>query len=125
VPIPLQAASAAAWNDEAHVEANRAAYAEKFAAAEAILGNRAGLRVPEAGFFLWLNTGNGEESALKLWREGGIRTLPGAYMGRETKPGEIQSNPGFSYLRVALVRDLSTIRATLERMAEILFPDGA
>jgi N-succinyldiaminopimelate aminotransferase len=125
VPLPLQAASAAAWNEEAHVAANRAAYAEKFAVAQRILGNRAGFRLPEAGFFLWLDVGHGEAAALKLWREGGIRTLPGAYMGRETEPGKIQSNPGFSYLRVALVRDLSTIRATLERMGDILSSGGA
>ncbi len=46
-----------------------------------ILGNR--MRRPEGGFFLWLEVGNGEESALRLWREQGVRVLPGAYMGRE------------------------------------------
>ena len=85
-----------------------------------MLGNRAGFRMPEGGFFLWLDVGDGEEAALKLWREGGIRVLPGAYMGREIEPGKPQSNPGFSYLRVALVSDLSTIEATLGRMGEIL-----
>jgi aspartate/methionine/tyrosine aminotransferase len=120
VPMPIMAASAAAWSDEAHVEKNRTAYAEKFRIAQRILGNRAGFRLPEAGFFLWLDVGNGEETALKLWREGGIRVVPGAYMGRETEPGKIQSNPGFSFIRVALVSDLSTIAATLERMGEIL-----
>jgi aspartate/methionine/tyrosine aminotransferase len=120
VPMPILAASAAAWRDEAHVAAHRAAYAEKFDVAKRLLGNRTGFRVPEGGFFLWLDVGNGEEAALKLWREAGIRTLPGAYMGRENEPGKSQSNPGFSYLRVALVSDLSTIRMALERVGEIL-----
>lgn len=120
VPMPIMAASAAAWRDEAHVVANRAAYAEKFQIARRVLGNRAGFRLPEGGFFLWLDVGNGEESALRLWREAGIRVLPGAYMGREINAGKPQSNPGFSYLRVALVSDLSTIEATLGRMGEIL-----
>jgi N-succinyldiaminopimelate aminotransferase len=120
VPMPILAASAAAWRDEAHVAANRAAYAEKFGLAKRLLGNRTGFRVPEGGFFLWLDVGNGEEAALKLWREAGIRVLPGAYMGRENESGKTQSNPGFSYLRVALVSDLSTIRMALERMGEIL-----
>jgi N-succinyldiaminopimelate aminotransferase len=120
VPMPILAASAAAWRDEAHVAANRAAYAEKFEVAQRLLGNRTGFRLPEGGFFLWLDVGNGEEAALKLWREAGIRTLPGAYMGRENELGKNQSNPGFSYLRVALVSDLSTIRTALERMGEIL-----
>jgi len=125
VPMPIMAASAAAWSDEAHVAANRAAYAEKFAIARRILGNRAGFRVPEGGFFLWLDVGNGEETALKLWRQAGIRVLPGAYMGRESEPGKIQSNPGFRYIRIALVSDLSTIADTLTRMGEILSPSGA
>ncbi len=125
VPMPIMAASAAAWSDEAHVIANRETYRERFAAARRILGNRTGFRVPEGGFFLWLDVGNGEEAALRLWREAGIRVLPGAYMGRETEPGKTQSNPGFPYIRVALVSDLSTISATLERMGEILARSSA
>jgi N-succinyldiaminopimelate aminotransferase len=118
VPGPVLAASAAALRDEAHVVANRAAYTEKLAAAEKVLGNR--MRRPEGGFFLWLKTQNGEETALRLWREKGVRVLPGAYMGREITPGKTQSNPGFSYIRVALVSDLSTIMTALERVGEIL-----
>ena len=118
VPGPLLAASAAALRDETHVAANRAAYAQKMAAAEKILGNR--MHRPAGGFFLWLKTGNGEETALRLWREQGVRVLPGAYMGREITPGKPQSNPGFSYIRVALVSDLSTIMTALERVGEIL-----
>ena len=120
MPGPIQAASAAAWRDEAHVAANRAAYAEKMAAAERILGNR--FRRPAGGFFLWLETGNGEETTLRLWREQGVKVLPGAYMGREIEPGEPQSNPGFSYIRMALVSDLSTIMTALERVNEFLRP---
>jgi aspartate/methionine/tyrosine aminotransferase len=120
VPMPIMAASAAAWSDEAHVEANRAAYREKFHLAARMLGNRGGFRTPEGGFFLWLDVGNGQETALKLWREAGVRTLPGAYMGRESEPGKPRTNPGFSYLRVALVNDLSTISTALERMVEVL-----
>lgn len=120
VPMPILAASAAAWNDEAHVAANRAAYREKFRLAQRLLGNRAGFRLPEGGFFLWLEVGDGEEAALLLWREAGVRTLPGAYMGREIEPRKPRTNPGFSYIRVALVNDLSTILTALERMVEVL-----
>jgi aspartate/methionine/tyrosine aminotransferase len=125
VPLPIIAASAAAWRDEAHVMSNRAAYQQKFHLARRMLGNRSGFRVPEAGFFLWLDVGNGEETALRLWREGGVRVLPGAYMGRETSPGNSGTNPGFSYVRVALVNDLSTIMAALERMVEVLGTERA
>jgi aspartate/methionine/tyrosine aminotransferase len=125
VPLPIIAASAAAWRDEAHVMANRACYQQKFHLARRMLGNRSGFRVPEAGFFLWLDVGNGEETALRLWQQGGVRVLPGAYMGRETGPGKSGANPGFSYVRVALVNDLSTIMAALERMVEVLGTEHA
>ena len=118
VPAPVLAASAAAWRDETHVAVNRAAYAERIAAAERILGNH--FVKPGGGFFLWLKTPNGEETALRLWRDVGVRVLPGAFMGREITPGESQSNPGFSYVRIALVSDLSTIMTALERVRETL-----
>ena len=118
VPAPILAASAACWRDETHVVANRTAYQERMAAAERILGNR--MHKPGGGFFLWLKVANGEEAALGLWRDEGIRVLPGAYMGREIEPGKIQTNPGFSYVRLALVSDLSTILTALERVRNFL-----
>jgi aspartate/methionine/tyrosine aminotransferase len=120
VPLPLIAASAAAWNDETHVETNRARYVAKFELAQRMIGNRAGFRIPAGGFFLWLEVGDGEETGLKLWREAGVRVLPGAYMGREIEAGKPRTNPGFAYIRVALVNDLSTIMTALERMADLL-----
>lgn len=125
VPLPIIAASTAAWRDEVHVALNRSGYQEKFRLAQRMLGNRAGFRLPEGGFFLWLDVGNGEETALRLWQKAGVRVLPGAYMGRETEPGKTRTNPGFSYIRVALVNDLSTIMAALERMMEVLGPEHA
>lgn len=122
VPGPILAASAAAWRDEAHVAVGRAQYAEKMALAERMLGNCARFRKPAGGFFLWLDVGSGEDAALKLWREEGVKVLPGTFMGRESEPGKIQSNPGFSYIRIALVSDLSTIKAALERVNEFLRP---
>jgi N-succinyldiaminopimelate aminotransferase len=118
--MPILAASAAAWSDEDHVAANRERYAERLHLAQRILGNRFGAVVPQGGFFLWLEVGNGEEAALRLWREAGLRVLPGAYMGREVEPGNPLSNPGFKFIRVALVHELSTIKTALDRMSEIL-----
>jgi aspartate/methionine/tyrosine aminotransferase len=118
VPMPILAASAACWRDEDHVAINRETYAARFRAARDILGNR--MRLPDGGFFLWLDVGDGVDATLRLWRQAGIRVLPGAYMGRETEPGKTQSNPGFSFIRVALVSDLSTIKTALQRMGEIL-----
>jgi N-succinyldiaminopimelate aminotransferase len=118
VPGPLLAAAAAAWSDEDHVVAGRRVYQDKMAAAERILAGR--MKRPEGAMFLWLDVGNGEEFALRAWRDQGVRLLPGAYMGREIVTGKTQSNPGFSYVRAALVSDLSTIMTALERIGEIL-----
>src|SRR3546814_5475358 len=90
------------WRDEAHGTANRAYCRRNFALAERILGNRFGFRKPEGGFFLWLDVGDGEAAALRLWREAGVRVLPGTYMA-EPSPGGV--NPGSRYIRVALVYD--------------------
>ena len=78
------------------------------------------MKRPSGGFFLWLEVENGEDAALGLWREQGIRVLPGAYMGREIEAGKTQTNPGFSYVRLALVSDLSTILSALERVRNFL-----
>src|SRR3546814_19484806 len=90
------------WRDEANVTANRDYYRRNFALAGRILGNRFGFRKPAGGFFLWLDVGDGEAAALKLWREAGVRVLPGAYMA---EPGPDGVNPGARYIRVALVYD--------------------
>ena len=116
IPSPIQAASAALWADEAHVEANRALYAEKLALAARTLGDLPGWRAPEAGFFLWLDVGDGEAATLRLWREAGVRVVPGGYLAEDRPEG----NPGAAFIRVALVasvedvaRGLAAIRAVL------------
>ena len=116
-PLPVYAAAAALWRDEAHVEANRALYRAKFDAAERLLANRFGFYRPAGGFFLWLDVGDGEAAALKLWQAAGIRVLPGRYLGHADDAG---INPGARYIRIALVADLETTRAALERLADAL-----
>jgi aspartate/methionine/tyrosine aminotransferase len=117
IPLPLQHAAAALWEDEAHVEANRALYRRKFDIAEKTLEGRFGFYRPPGGFFLWLDVGDGEDAAKRLWREAAIRTLPGAYIARVNGGGE---NPGQRYIRVALVHDDATIAAAMSRMASVL-----
>jgi aspartate/methionine/tyrosine aminotransferase len=117
VPRPVLAAGTRLWQEEAHVVENRARNQENFAIAERVLGNRFGFRKPEGGFFLWLDVGDGEAAALELWREAGIRVLPGAYMC-QSAPGE--ANPGAAYIRIALVYDAAFTEATLRRVVEVL-----
>ncbi len=118
-PLPLQAAAAAAWRDEAHVIKNRELYRAKFDAADEIIGERFGYKRPDGGFFLWLDTashGGGEAAALKLWREAGLKVLPGSYLAAAAD-GE---NPGDKYIRMALVGDEPTTRNALKRLVKVL-----
>ena len=121
VSLPMLAAGTRLWRDEEHVAANRDYYRRNFALAERILGNRFGFRKPDGGFFLWLDVGDGEAAALKLWREAGVRVLPGAYMA-EAGPDGV--NPGARYVRVALVYDAAVTEEGLNRIVRVL-SDGA
>ena len=120
VPLPLMAASAACWADDAHAAANRDLYRAKIDAAERVLGNRFGFYRPAGGFFLWLDVGDGERAARDLWVQAGVKVLPGAYLSREDSPYGPPGNPGAAYIRVALVDGLAETEEALVRMAEVL-----
>ena len=117
LPLPLQQAAAAVWADEAHVEENRALYQEKYAIADRIFGNVPGYASPEAGFFLWLPVEDDEAAALKLWRETGVRVLPGSYLAQNVA-GTI---PGQNYIRVALVAPKDETTRGLEAIRDCLY----
>ena len=117
LPLPLQQAAAAVWADEAHVEENRALYQEKYAIADRIFGNVPGYASPEAGFFLWLPVEDDEAAALKLWRETGVRVLPGSYLSQDVAGG----NPGKTYIRVALVAPKDETTRGLEAIRDCLY----
>ena len=72
---------------------------------------------PAGGFFLWLDVGDGEAAAKRLWAEAGIRVLPGAYIGREDGAGR---NPGDRFIRLALVDDSATITNALAKLIKVL-----
>jgi aspartate/methionine/tyrosine aminotransferase len=120
VPIPSQQVAIAAYQDEAHVDANRDLYREKFDLADQIIGDRYGYQRPAGGFFLWLDVaalGGSEIVAAKLWREAGVRVLPGRYAARDQDDG---SNPGADYIRVAMVHDKETTAEALHRIVAVL-----
>lgn len=117
LPGPIQAVSARVWADEAHVEASRALYAEKFDLADEIFAGIDGASAPDAGFFLWLPVKDGEAAAMKLWTETGVRVLPGAYLSRDVN-GE---NPGAEFIRVALVAPKSETQRGLETIRDCLY----
>jgi N-succinyldiaminopimelate aminotransferase len=120
VPVPLQHVAVAAYNDEAHVEENRKLYRIKFDLTDQILGNRYGYRRPAGGFCVWLDVsdkGGDEAVTVKLYRDGGVRVIPGSYLARRQPDG---SNPGSGYIRLALVADSKTTSEALHRLVEIL-----
>lgn len=117
LPGPVQAVSARAWAEESHVEASRARYAAKFDMVDEVFGGVPGCGAPEGGFFLWLPVEDGEAAALKLWRETGVRVLPGAYLAREAG-GE---NPGRDRIRAALVAPEDELQQGLIRLRDCLY----
>ncbi|WP_193749927.1 aminotransferase class I/II-fold pyridoxal phosphate-dependent enzyme [Shimia sp. SK013] len=117
LPLPLQRAAEKVWADEAHVEENRALYAKKFDIADAILGDVPGYKSPQAGFFLWLPVDDGEEAAVKLWTETGVRVLPGAYLSRDAEG----FNPGKKFIRVALVAPKTEVQEALTKLRACIY----
>ena len=120
VPTPLQHVAIAAYGDEQHVEDNRRLYREKFDLADQIIGVRYSYRRPAGGFFLWLDVsahGGSETVTQRLWREAGLRVVPGRYLAREAADG---SNPGADYIRVAMVQDKAITAEALHRLVAVL-----
>ncbi|MGZ5871089.1 MAG: aminotransferase class I/II-fold pyridoxal phosphate-dependent enzyme [Bradyrhizobium sp.] len=120
VPVPLQHVAVAAYGDETHVEENRRLYRIKFDSADQILGNRYGYRRPAGGFCVWLDVsakGGDEAATVKLYKDAGVRVVPGSYLARRQPDG---SNPGAGYIRLALVADSETTAEALHRLVEIL-----
>ncbi|MHA1165620.1 MAG: aminotransferase class I/II-fold pyridoxal phosphate-dependent enzyme, partial [Alphaproteobacteria bacterium] len=120
VPLPVLHAAALVLRDEDHVEENRALYRQKFEAADRILAGRYGYTRPAGGFFLWLDVGQygGSLEAVKtLWKDCGVKLLPGRYLARDAADG---ANPGADFVRVAMVEDLATTEEALKRIVETL-----
>jgi len=102
----VQAASLAAWNDEAHVVENRALYREKFAQVTPLLAAVMEVALPDAGFYLWAKVpesfhGSDETFSRDLLAFYNVVVLPGSYLARDSQG----SNPGQGRIRMALVAD--------------------
>ena len=113
----VQAASVAAWNDDAHVIENRKLYAEKFNAVTPILAENLTVEMPDAAFYLWAKSEMSDtELATKLYRELNITVLPGSYLAREAHG----QNPGKNFIRMALVASLDECVEAANRMNKLL-----
>ncbi|MEO0391776.1 MAG: aminotransferase class I/II-fold pyridoxal phosphate-dependent enzyme [Pseudomonadota bacterium] len=117
MPLPLVAAATALWDDDAHAAEIRQGYRDRFAIAHDALKDVTDWQIPAGGFFAWLKVGDSLAMTEKLWREQGLRVLPGAFLGKDSGDG---TNPGADYIRVALVHDLATVKEVMGRLRAAL-----
>jgi N-succinyldiaminopimelate aminotransferase len=117
MPLPVQAASTAAWRDEVHVRANRDLYRAKFAAVLPILRPYVDMPEPEAGFYLWPKLPVDDvEFCRRLIEEQNVITLPGRYLARTDASG----NPGENRIRIVLTDEINTCIEGIRRIAALL-----
>jgi len=113
----VQAASIAAWNDEAHVIENRRRYATKFAEVTRQVAAVLPTRAPDAGFYLWARTPGGDDLqwTRRLYEWANLTVLPGSFLARDVDG----VNPGAGYVRIALVADEASVREAARRIAAL------
>jgi N-succinyldiaminopimelate aminotransferase len=113
----VQAASVAAWNDEAHVVDNRTLYRQKFAEVTPVLAEVMDVQLPDAAFYLWAGVGTGDEAfARDLLAQYNVTVLPGSYLAREVAG----HNPGAGRIRMALVADTAECLEAAHRIAQFV-----
>jgi N-succinyldiaminopimelate aminotransferase len=113
----IQAASIVAWNDEAHVQENRAKYIQKFAQVTPLLKEVFDVELPDAGFYLWakvdkLTAITDTEFAQRLYAEYNVTVLPGSYLARDAHG----INPGQQRIRMALVAEVEECLEAAQRI---------
>ncbi len=131
----VQAASIAAWNEEAHVVDNRAQYRAKFAEVTPLLAEVMNVALPDAGFYLWAEVPgppivDGLDSdaafARDLLAAYNVTVLPGSYLARETagpagadgQPTTL--NPGRQRIRMALVAEIAECAEAAKRIVQFI-----
>ena len=111
-PIPIQEAAIALWNDDLHASNNRLKYKSKFEIAKKIFGKKFDFYIPDGGFYLWLNVGNGEKITKLLWKEKGIKVMPGSYLSN--------SKSSKKFIRIALVLNIKKTEIALKNIYYLL-----
>jgi N-succinyldiaminopimelate aminotransferase len=122
----VQAASQAAWNDEAHVVLNRAMYREKFAQVTPMLANVMNVVLPDAGFYLWAEVpkafhGSDEAFSRELLAQYNVVVLPGSYLARNAPGADGKLfNPGAGRVRMALVAETAECVEAATRIVQFI-----
>ena len=117
----VQAASVAAWGDEAHVVDNRYQYRTKFAQVTPVLAEVLDVKLPDASFYLWAGVpagwqGDDAAFAQALYASEHVTVLPGSYLARDFNGG----NPGQGRIRMALVAETPECLEAAERIARFV-----
>jgi len=122
----VQAASRAAWDDEAHVQLNRQLYRDKFAQVTPMLQGVMDVKLPDAGFYLWATVpaafeGSDTEFSRQLLAQYNVVVLPGSYLGRSAPDlnGRL-CNPGSGRVRMALVADVQECMQAAQRIVQFI-----
>jgi N-succinyldiaminopimelate aminotransferase len=117
MPVQVQHASAAAWNDDAHARENRALYREKFDRVLPILSQVMAVDRPDAAFYLWPDVAGDDEAFVReLYRHKNVLALPGSYLAREVN-GE---NPGAGRVRLSLVASVDECVEAAHRIRDFV-----
>jgi succinyldiaminopimelate transaminase len=108
LPAPVQAAMAAALDDDEHVAEQRSRYSARRIALRAALGS-AGFTVSasEAGLYLWASRGEDCWASVKWLADRGILAAPGTFYGPA----------GDRHVRVALTATDERVAAAVGRLA--------
>ncbi|WP_210546279.1 succinyldiaminopimelate transaminase [Rhodoferax sp. PAMC 29310] len=113
----VQAASIAAWGDEAHVIDNRAQYRRKFEQVTPMLAEVLDVSLPDAGFYLWAKVqGDDAEFARELLSLYNVTVLPGSYLARDAQG----NNPGAGRIRMALVAETAECVEAAQRIVQFV-----
>ncbi|MFM1909201.1 MAG: hypothetical protein RLZZ591_2878 [Pseudomonadota bacterium] len=119
----VQAASIAAWGDEAHVVENRNQYRDKFAQVTPLLSEVLDVALPDASFYLWAGVeGDDAAFARDLLANYNVTVLPGSYLARDTSTGGNGSshNPGRGRIRMALVAETAECVEAAQRIVQFV-----
>jgi len=102
MPLHVQKASIAAWDDEKHVKENRNIYRQKFLKVCNELESVLPVSPPSGGFYLWPKLHcSDEDFAKELYTSENVEVLPGSYLSRNVNC----INPGDKRVRIALVAE--------------------
>ncbi len=121
----VQAASMAAWADEAHVQANRMLYRQKFEQVLLVLAPVLDVALPDAGFYLWARIPDAlgmsdTQFAQQLLAQYNVTVLPGSFLAREFAG----ANPGAQRVRMALVAGTEECVQAAQRIAQFVRAHG-